>query len=93
MALQFLTISTLLLVGGIIWFVWHGSDAKQTLLNMIVASGCWTVIAQVICLFWPEIFRFLYGPLPKQFCFVSTFSKYVILSNYILYFDAISVTR
>jgi hypothetical protein len=44
---------------GIIWFERFGSDSKRTLINQLFASVCWYLMAIILCLQTPIIFRII----------------------------------
>ncbi len=45
---------------GIIWFERFGSDSKRTLINQLFAYVCWYLMALILCLQTPQIFRIIY---------------------------------
>ena len=77
---------------GIIWFERFGSDHKQTLVNKLLTSTCWTLIV-LAAMSWTDIFRYLIGPLPKYICFAQTVAKHSLKTQIILLLDAISISK
>ena len=59
----------------IIWFEKYGCDSKRTVLNRIVSIICWTGFEYLFFIQTFETLRFVYGPLPKAFCF---FTRYFV---------------
>jgi hypothetical protein len=94
-SILFATVSTpivVLLLYGIIWFEHFGSDHKRTLANKLLTSICWTLILGLfICS--SDIVRYIFGPLPKAFCFVLVIAKNSVKTQTVLLYDAIIVTK
>ena len=59
------------LLYSIIWFERFGSDKKRTLLNRIVSLGCWSAIEYLLCIQTFETVRYVFGPMPETFCFLT----------------------
>ncbi len=82
-----------LLAYSIIWYEKFGSDRKRTILNKLttsISASCiaWTPLVQI-----PELFRYIYGPLPKWFCHIHIGLKNTITMQLILFFDIITIMR
>ena len=81
------------LIYGIVWFERHGSDKARILSNMLVSSCCWTVIECGIFVQFPHILRYIFGPLPQGFCFFVIIAQNVIISDFLMFFNAITLTK
>ena len=51
----------LLLLYTIIWYEKYGADKKRTILNQLVSSICWTMIAVNACIQVPRFLRYFTG--------------------------------
>ena len=81
------------LIYGIVWFERHGSDKQRILSNMLVSSCCWTIIECWIFVQFPNIIRYIYGPLPCGLCFFLLIFQSAILCDFLLLFDAMAMTK
>lgn len=66
---------------SVIWYERFGQDDKRTIVNRIFSSLCWTGIEFSILISLPELFRYLYGPLPEVVCWVSQLIKNGIVAQ------------
>ena len=78
---------------GVIWFEKYGSDKKRTLINTLMASICWSAITFCVVIQLPEMFLYIYGPLPVPFCSIHLMNKKAIVTQLLLFFDAIVIAR
>jgi hypothetical protein len=79
---------------GIIWFEKFGSDHRRTIVNRLVSSMCWTFIIHICFLVHlPEMFRYMYGPLPESWCFMSSVIRNDLSIVFVLSYDTISIMR
>ena len=81
------------LIYGIVWFEIHGSDKQRILSNKLVSSCCWTVIECGIFVQFPHIIRYIFGPLPQGLCFFLIIIQSAIVSDFLLLFDAMAITK
>jgi hypothetical protein len=81
------------LLAPIIWFDKYGTDNKRTFINMLNTSLCWMIIEYCAAVQLTEAVRFLYGPFSKSFCFLKTIVCSAYVTETLLYFDAIAMTR
>ena len=71
----------LLLLYTIIWYEKYGADKKRTILNQLVSSICWTMIAVNACIQVPRFLRYFTG----RYCKCSWDYFYKTLRSKILY--------
>jgi len=64
---------------SIIWFEKYGCDSKRTVLNRIASIICWTGFEYLFFIQIFETLRFVYGPLPKAFCFFTRYLKRILV--------------
>ena len=88
-----LLVPILFLIYGIVWFEIHGSDKQRILSNKLVSSSCWTVIECGIFVQFPHIIRYIFGPLPQGLCFFLMIMQSAIVSDFLLLFDAMAITK
>ena len=81
------------LLYSIIWFERFGSDAKRTLLDMLLARNCWILIVALYFSHTLDIIRFSYGPLYNTLCGFQNIFKSSIFCMTILNADAIQIAR
>ena len=81
-----------ILLGGMIWYERFGSDIRRTLMNKIFASVCWAALAHNLHT-GLEILRFIIGPCPQTYCFLQFFLKVSATSVFLLFYDAIVITK
>jgi hypothetical protein len=80
-------------LAGIVWFERFGSDKKRTLINMLVVSIILTVF-QCGCLVQTiDIIRYLSGPWSEVFCLMQAILRSSLISDFLLYYDAIIIIR
>jgi hypothetical protein len=77
----------------VIWYERYYNDAKRTLLNRLVALYCRTGLQFLLLSHIPEILRYIYGPFSEKFCFVHIIVKSTFVWIFLLYIDAIAITR
>jgi len=78
---------------GIIWYERYGSDKKRILVNRLLTSLCWTGIVMHVVVTPIDILRYLYGPLPVQFCYFLVIVKNVLNVQTALFADGVSLIR
>ena len=84
---------TPVLLSSIIWFEKYGPDNRRTFLNRLYKS-IWMVEMEIIfVLQLTEIFRFVYGPMPRFYCFLKTVARTSYTFQLLLYLDAIAIAR
>ena len=66
---------------------------KRTILNKLVSYGLWVSVIQLTLVLLSEIIRYMFGPMPKQFCFFQVVIKNACQTQSFLYFDAICLAR
>ena len=76
---------------SIIWY--ERVVIKRTLINQLVSSGCWVIIAYNFLVQTPEIYLSLNGPSTENFCRFHLFVKYVLAHNYTALLMAISLIK
>jgi hypothetical protein len=81
------------LVYSFIWFDKYSSDNKRTFINMLNTSLCWLCCEYFLVVQVTEVIRFVVGPLPKFFCFSKTIIRSAYITQALLYFDFIAITR
>ena len=81
------------LLSGMIWFDKYGSDNRRTFLNRLYESFRIVVLEMILVLQLTEIFRFMYGPMPRIFCFLKTLARTSYTFQILFYLDAIAITR
>jgi len=87
-----LTILSIAMYYSVIWYEHYGTDNNRTLVNKLLTSACWIIIANLtICS--TDIIRPMVGPLPKEFCIFQAVSKNILKACLTLCFDAIVLTR
>ena len=77
----------------IIWFEKFGSDNKRTLINKFASFGIWFSIQYYLLLVTSDIFRFVYGPLPRPVCLTLRIVKSAMFLQIFIYFDLIVISR
>jgi hypothetical protein len=77
----------------IIWYDKYGSDQRRTFINMLNTSICWLWIEYCIVVQSTEFIRFMFGPLPKMFCFFKTIVRSAYVSQILMYYDTIAVAK
>jgi len=77
---------------GIIWYERFGTDNRRTLMNKLLTSLSWTIIA---CLLLPlfDVVRYMSPPFPVNVCFVHLLLKITTKNMVLLYLDAILITK
>ena len=88
-----LLVLAVLLGYGIIWFERFGTDQKRTVMNKLISHGLWVAVIQMPFILLSDLLRYMFGPLPTQFCFFQIVFKNAVLSQSLLYLDAITVAR
>jgi hypothetical protein len=88
-----LTVITVLATSGIIWFERFGSDLRRIFINRMVSSVCWSILAWFLFIQIPDLTMYFYRPFPEVFCFVHLILRNIIVSQILLFFDAIIVVR
>ena len=81
------------LLYSIIWFERFGSDAKRSLLDMLLARNCWILISFFFFSHTLDMIRYIYGPLGKILCGFQNIFKSSIFCMIILNADAIQIAR
>jgi len=82
-----------LILYSIIWYDKFGSDKRRTFINMLVSLLCWSSIEFCFVIQCTEIIRYIYGPLPKLFCFFKSVARGAYTTEALLYFDAMCLTK
>ena len=90
---SFLTVTVSLATYGLIWFERFGSDLKRIFINKMVSSICWSILAWFLIIQIPDLVIYFYRPFPEMFCFVHLILRNVIVSQILLFFDAIIIVR
>ena len=88
-----LLVSAVLLAYGIIWFERYGTDQKRTVVNKLISHGLWVAAIQLPFMLLSDVVRYVFGPLPTQFCFSQVVFKNAVLLQSLLFLDAITVAR
>ena len=88
-----ITILSVLLAYGIIWFERFGTDQKRTIVNKFVSQSLWLAVVQVPIFMLSDILRYTIGPLPAQFCFFQVVLKNSVFTQNLCYFDAMIAAR
>ena len=88
-----LLVLAVLLGYGIIWFERFGTDQKRTVMNKLISHGLWVAVIQMPLILLSDLLRYMFGPMPTQFCFFQIVFKNALLSQSLLYLDAITVAR
>ena len=83
----------LILVYGITWHEHFGSDKKRTIINKLASSLCYTWFEWFFGVQLSDIVRYLFGPLPNQFCYLLLGMKNAIFTQTLLFLDGIIITR
>jgi len=78
---------------SIIWFERFGSDLKRMFVNRIVSSVCWSIITWIIFVQIPEMIRYFSEPFSTKFCFVHLLLKNTLITQVIIFFDAVNIVR
>jgi len=78
---------------SIIWYEKYGTDNRRTILNLLISSLCWILIEVSFTIQLTELFRLIYGPFPKSFCFLKTVIRGTFTNQVLLYIDAIAIVR
>jgi len=81
------------IVYSFIWFDKYSSDNKRTFINMLTTSLSWLGFEYFLVVQLTEVIRFVVGPLPKFFCFSKTIIRSAYITQALLYFDSIAITR
>ncbi len=68
-------------------------DQRRTLLNRLYVSIWMVLIELIFVIQLTEIFRFVFGPMPKFFCLIKTVARTAYTVQLLLYLDAIAITR
>ena len=77
----------------VIWFERYGSDLRRTMVNRLMSSICWSMIALVLIPQSIDVIRYLYGPLPHALCRANLLSKNFITMMTLLFYDASMVMK
>ena len=88
-----ITILSVLLAYGIIWFERFGTDQKRTIVNKFVSQSLWLAVVQVPMLVLVDILRYTLGPLSAQFCFFQVVFKNCVFTQNLCYFNAMIAAR
>ena len=78
---------------SIIWFEKYGSNKKRTILNKLVAVGCWNAIQFCLFIQIPEMIRFMNGPQPIWLCFIKQILRSAIFTQILFILDAIAIAK
>jgi hypothetical protein len=76
-----------------IWYEKYGSDNKRTVINKFASSLFWCAIQFHLLILPADIFRFLYGPLPKSVCLTFRILKMTNFLQVFVFFDLIVLSR
>ena len=82
-----------LLMYSIIWYEHFGADSKRILTNKIVSMICWNGIVGSQFLYFSNTGFYLFGPFPKWLCFFFSFLRLVIKTNYLMFLNAIIISK
>ena len=61
--------------------------------DKLISHGLWVAVIQLPFMLLSDVVRYAFGPLPTQFCFLQVVFKNAVLSQSLLYLDAITVAR
>ena len=86
------TIVTLPLITGIIWFEWDHHN--RTLINQLVSSLMWSLIAWILTYQLLTLLIFIFGPIKiSSFCLFFTYSRNALIMIALLLQNAILIIR
>ena len=71
----------------------YGTDTRRTLINMYISMYCWTVLAFLFLVHFPETVRFIYGPFSEMFCNLHLIIRYSIINLFLLIANASIFTK
>jgi hypothetical protein len=83
----------ILLMYSIIWYEKYGSDQKRTILNRLTSSICAVCISWCCFIQYPELFCYIFGPLPHWFCTYHYVMKNAIVIQLALFYNTITIMR
>jgi hypothetical protein len=78
---------------GIIWYERFGTDNKRTLMNKLISLGLWASIVQLPLITLSDLARFTFGPLPKQVCFMQVIFKHSLVTQSLIFIDAVMMAK
>ena len=81
------------LIYFIIWHGKHGSDARKTIINLLITTCWWVPFLWMFVIQQYDSLRYFYGPLPTKFCQLNLFFKIYLSTCVIVLLDCIIIAR
>ena len=91
----FITGSILGILGPsiIIWYERNCGNRFRTIINQMIATGGWYLLAYTMLMYIPDGVRFVYGPFGEVYCDIHVFVKNMLWSCLLLTLDVILILR
>jgi hypothetical protein len=77
----------------IIWYELNGSDMEKTLISRLFTIGWVCPLAWMSVILQVDIFRYVFGPLPKLICLLNVYLKFFVTMFGIILLDFIVLAR
>ena len=81
------------LVFFIIWHEKNGSDARRTILNLLLTTCWWVPLLWMSVVQQFDFLRYLYGPLPIGLCYLNSFFRHFLTMMAVVLLDCIIIGR